>query len=161
MYCWKLLLKRYRICPKLSRGSLHCTLSFPFFPFSWSLQACVDGVLCQWTALLVMTAVMACRCYTTSALVTWTYKVWVCGSVGTAPMFYSNEFFGYTNFNLLKNYTSIIRLLKADGEFLAIFLRPAFSASHVQRISDLHPKLTLRPHYVRKYGRHPIWDGWD
>ena len=41
------------------------------------------------------------------------------------------------------------------------FLRPAFPASHVQHVSDLHPKFTLRPHHVWKYGRHPIWDGWD
>jgi len=26
------------------------------------------------------------------------------------------------------------------------FLRPAFSASHVQHVSDLHPKFALRPH---------------
>jgi len=31
-----------------------------------------------------------------------------------------------------------------DGEFLD----PAFSASHVQHISDLHSKFTLRPHHV-------------
>ena len=39
--------------------------------------------------------------------------------------------------------------------FLASFLRPVFSASHVQHISDLHSKFTLRPHHVWKYGRHP------
>jgi len=31
----------------------------------------------------------------------------------------------------------------------------------VQHVSDLHPKFTLRPHHVWKYGRHPICDGWD
>ena len=46
----------------------------------------------------------------------------------------------------------------ADGDFLVFFLRPAFSASGVQRVSDLHPKFALRPHYVWKYGRHPISD---
>jgi len=40
--------------------------------------------------------------------------------------------------------------------FFASFLRPVFSASHVQRISDLHSKFALRPHHVWKYGRHPI-----
>jgi len=37
------------------------------------------------------------------------------------------------------------------------FLRPAFPASRVQHVSDLHPKFALRPHHV---GRHPIshWD---
>jgi len=41
------------------------------------------------------------------------------------------------------------------------FLRPVFSASHVQHISDMHSKFALRPHHVRKYGRHPIADRWD
>jgi len=36
------------------------------------------------------------------------------------------------------------------------FLHPVFSASHMQHISDLHPKFALRPHHVWKYGRHPI-----
>jgi len=40
------------------------------------------------------------------------------------------------------------------------FLRPVFSASHVQHVSDLHPKFAVRPHYVWKYGRHPVCDGW-
>jgi len=33
------------------------------------------------------------------------------------------------------------------------FLRPAFSASRVQHVSDLHPKFALKPHHVWKYGR--------
>jgi len=44
--------------------------------------------------------------------------------------------------------------------FLASFLRPVFSASRVQQVSDLHSKFALRPHHVWKYGRHPIRDGW-
>jgi len=32
------------------------------------------------------------------------------------------------------------------------FLRPVFSASRVQYISDLHSKFALRPHHVWKYG---------
>jgi len=32
--------------------------------------------------------------------------------------------------------------------FFASFLRPVCPASHVQYISDLHPKFTLRPHHV-------------
>ena len=43
--------------------------------------------------------------------------------------------------------------------FLATFLRPVFSASRLQDVSDLHPKFALRPHHVWKYGRHPICDG--
>ena len=31
------------------------------------------------------------------------------------------------------------------------FLRPVFSASSVQRISDMHSKFALRPHHVWKY----------
>ena len=42
--------------------------------------------------------------------------------------------------------------------FFASFLRPVFSASHVQHISDLHSKFALRPHHVSKYRRHPISD---
>jgi len=41
-----------------------------------------------------------------------------------------------------------------DGDFL----RPVFSASRVQQVSDLHPKFALRPHHVCL---HPICDGWD
>jgi len=37
---------------------------------------------------------------------------------------------------------------------LATFLRPVFSASRVQQVSDLHLKFALRPHHVWKYGRH-------
>jgi len=50
-----------------------------------------------------------------------------------------------------------------DGAQMATFgdfLRPAFPASHVQHVSDLHPKFALRPHHVWKYGRHPISDRW-
>ena len=35
--------------------------------------------------------------------------------------------------------------------FLATFLRPVFSASRVQQVSELHLKFALRPHYVWKY----------
>jgi len=40
-------------------------------------------------------------------------------------------------------------------------LRPVFSASRVQHISDMHSKFALRPHHVWKYGRHPVSDRWD
>jgi len=40
-------------------------------------------------------------------------------------------------------------------------LRPAFPASRMQHVSDLHPKFTLRSHHVCQYGRHPISDRWD
>jgi len=45
--------------------------------------------------------------------------------------------------------------------FLATFLRPAFPASRVQQVSDLHLKFALRSHHVWKYGRHPIYGRWD
>jgi len=45
--------------------------------------------------------------------------------------------------------------------FLVTFLRPVFSASRLQQVSDLHLKFALRPHHVWKYGRHPICDSWD
>ena len=41
--------------------------------------------------------------------------------------------------------------------FLATLLRPAFPASRVQQVSDLHLKFALRPHHVWKYGRHQIY----
>jgi len=41
------------------------------------------------------------------------------------------------------------------------FLRPVFSASHVQHVSDLYPKFALRLHHVWKNGGHPICDSWD
>jgi len=44
---------------------------------------------------------------------------------------------------------------------LGDFLGPAFQASHVQHISDMHSKFALGPHHVWKYGRHPISDRWD
>jgi len=40
------------------------------------------------------------------------------------------------------------------------FLRPAFLASRVQHVSDMHPTSALRPHHVWKYGRHPVCDDW-
>jgi len=40
-----------------------------------------------------------------------------------------------------------------DGAQMAIFLRPVFSASRVQHVSDLHPKFALRPHHAWKYGK--------
>jgi len=45
--------------------------------------------------------------------------------------------------------------------FLATFLGPAFAASRMQHISDLHSKFALGPHYVWKYGRHPFCGRWD
>ena len=48
-----------------------------------------------------------------------------------------------------------------DSAKMAIFLRPAFPGIRVQHVSDLHPKFAPRSHHVWKYGRHPIYDGWD
>jgi len=45
-----------------------------------------------------------------------------------------------------------------DGAKMAIFsdfLGPAFAASRVQHLSNLHSKFALRPHHVSRYGRHP------
>jgi len=44
----------------------------------------------------------------------------------------------------------------ARWRFLVTFLGPAFAASRVQHISDLHSKFALGPRHVQKYGRHPI-----
>jgi len=48
-----------------------------------------------------------------------------------------------------------------DDAQMAVFLRPVFSASRMQQVSDLHSKFALRPQHVWKYGRHPISDRWD
>jgi len=45
--------------------------------------------------------------------------------------------------------------------FFGDFLRPVFSATRVQHISDLHSKFALRSHHVWTYGSHPICDRWD
>ena len=39
--------------------------------------------------------------------------------------------------------------------FMATFLGPAFAASRVQHLLDLHSKFALGPHHVPKYGRYP------
>jgi len=46
-----------------------------------------------------------------------------------------------------------------DGAQMATFLRPVFSASCVQHVSDLQLKFALRRHHVCKYGRHPLCNG--
>jgi len=52
---------------------------------------------------------------------------------------------------------AMVRRWRFSGDFL----RPVFSVSRVQHVSDLHSKFALRQHHVRKYVRHPICDGWD
>jgi len=47
------------------------------------------------------------------------------------------------------------------GDFLAIFLRPVFSASRVQHVSGMYLKFALGPHHMWKRGIHPNCDGWD
>jgi len=44
--------------------------------------------------------------------------------------------------------------------FFSEFTGPAFPASRVQHVSDLHSKFALGPHHVSKYGRHPFCDSW-
>jgi len=52
------------------------------------------------------------------------------------------------------------RKKEPDGDFWRL-LRPAFPASRVQHVSDLHSKFALGPHHVSKYDRHSICDRWD
>jgi len=54
-----------------------------------------------------------------------------------------------------------ICVMKPRWRICGHFLRPVFSARHVQQISDLRSKFALRPHHVWKYDRHPIYDPWD
>jgi len=51
--------------------------------------------------------------------------------------------------------------MRVDRHTDTTFLRPAFAASRVQQVSDLHLKFALRPHHVWKYGRHQIYGRWD
>jgi len=51
----------------------------------------------------------------------------------------------------------------AEVHHIAAFwrlLRPIFTASRVQHVSDLHLKFALSQRHAWKYGRHPIYDGW-
>ena len=48
-----------------------------------------------------------------------------------------------------------------DGQFLATFLGPVFTAKRAQHVSDLHYKFALGPHHVSKYGRHSMCGSWD
>jgi len=45
-----------------------------------------------------------------------------------------------------------------DGAKMAIFCVLYFQQGSVQHISDMHSKFALRPHHVRKHGRHTISD---
>ena len=71
-----------------------------------------------------------------------------------------NKFFPIVNMCLVAKIQpeKVVRWC-SDGDFWRLFLGPAFPASRVQHVSDLHLKFALRPHHVWKYGRHPICDG--
>jgi len=56
----------------------------------------------------------------------------------------------------LSGCVNIFNLVPPSENSLNEAMGPAFAASRVEHISDLHAKCTLRPHYVWKYGRHPI-----
>ena len=71
-----------------------------------------------------------------------------------------NKFFSDCRYMLQLRRYSPTKL--CDGAQMAIFgnfLRPVFSTSRVQQVSDLHLKFALRPHHVWKYGRHLICGG--
>ena len=52
----------------------------------------------------------------------------------------------------LRRYSRTNFAMMSKWRFLAIILRPVFSASRVQHISDMHSKFALKPHHVSKYG---------
>jgi len=54
----------------------------------------------------------------------------------------------------LQTYIHVTKYETKNGDFL----RPVFSVSRVQHISDVHSKFALRPHHVWKYGSRPISD---
>ena len=70
-----------------------------------------------------------------------------------------NKFFSIVNMCLSYEDTARQSCAMARWRFWRLFLRPVFSASRIQQVSDLHLKFALRPHHVRKYGRHPICGG--
>jgi len=57
-----------------------------------------------------------------------------------------NKFFSHCRYMPYLRRYSPTKL--CDGVEMAIFLRPLFSASRVQYISDLHSKFALRPHHA-------------
>jgi len=65
-------------------------------------------------------------------------------------MFFSCE-------DMARQSCAMVRRWRLFGDFLGPV--HVYSASSVQHVSDLHPKLALGPHHVWKYGRYPICDG--
>ena len=66
-----------------------------------------------------------------------------------------NKFFSLSICALVANRYSPTKL--HDGAQMVIFLGPAFPASRMQHISDLHSKFALGPHHVSKYSRLPMY----
>jgi len=84
--------------------------------------------------------------------------------VGRSSPYYEDEVSVINNFFRLSIHASTVKIqpIKVvpwcqNGDFL----RPVFSASRVQHISDMHSKFALRPCHVWKYGRQPISDRLD
>jgi len=72
-------------------------------------------------------------------------------------LLFNNFFSDCRHMSYLRRYS---RTKLCDGaQIFWRLLRPVFSASRVQQISDMHSKFALRSHHVWKYGRHPIFDG--
>ena len=61
----------------------------------------------------------------------------------------------YEDIGLARQICVMVRRWRLSGDFLG----PAFAASRVQHISDLHSKFELGPHHVSNYGKHPTCDG--
>ena len=59
-----------------------------------------------------------------------------------------NRLFSYCRYvSQLRRYSPTNCAMVPRWRFLATFLRPVFSASRVQQVSDLHLKFALRPHH--------------
>jgi len=76
------------------------------------------------------------------------------GHVGEVSMF--NRFFSRLSIHASATKIQPDKVVRwcRNGEFL----RPVFSASRVQHISDMHSKFALRPQHAWMYGRHQISD---
>jgi len=73
----------------------------------------------------------------------------------------NNVFFRLSIRALMRRYSPTKLYDGAQMANFGDFVGPAFSASRVSHVSDLHSKFALRPHHVSKYGKHPMCGRWD
>jgi len=67
-----------------------------------------------------------------------------------------NKFFPIVDCLICEDIARQVCAMMRIWRIFVSFLRPVFSASRVQHISDLRYKFALRPHHVWKYGTHRL-----